>query len=39
LRRDPHEPVKLIHHEELEDGDKERPSALSKITLLISLSE
>ena len=39
LRRDPHESVKLIHHEELEDGDKERPSALSKITLLISLSE
>jgi len=26
LRRDPHGSVKQIHHEELEDGDKERPS-------------
>jgi hypothetical protein len=27
------ENVKQIHHEELEDGDKERPSAFSKIML------
>ena len=33
LRRDLHGSVKLIHHEELEDGDKERPSAFSKIML------
>ena len=33
LRRDPHGSVKQIHHEELEDGDKERPSAFSKIML------
>jgi hypothetical protein len=26
LRRDPHGSVKQIHYEELEDGDKERPS-------------
>jgi hypothetical protein len=32
-RRDPHESVKQIHHEELEDGDKERPSAFPKILL------
>ena len=33
LRRDPHGSVKPIHHEELEDGDKERPSAFPKIML------
>jgi hypothetical protein len=33
LRRDPNGSVKQIHHEELEDGDKERPSAFSKIML------
>jgi hypothetical protein len=33
LRRDPHGCVKQIHHEELEDGEKERPSAFPKITL------
>ena len=33
LRRDPHGSVKQIHHEELEDGDKERPSAFPKIML------
>ncbi len=33
LRRDPHGYVKQIHHEELEDGEKERPSAFPKITL------
>ncbi len=31
LRRDPHGSVKQIHHEELEDGDKKRPSAFPKI--------
>jgi hypothetical protein len=33
LRRDPHGSVKQIHHEELENGDKERPSAFPKIML------
>src|SRR5882672_11967104 len=33
LRRDPHGSVKQIHHEELEDRDKERPSAFPKIML------
>ena len=33
LRRDPHRSVKQIHHEQLEDGDKERPSAFPKIML------
>jgi hypothetical protein len=33
LRRDPHGYVKQIHHEELEDGEKERPSPFPKITL------
>ena len=33
LRRDPRGSVKQIHHEELEDGDKERPSAFPKIML------
>ena len=33
LRRDPHRYVKQIHHEELEDGEKERPSAFPKIML------
>ena len=33
LRRDPHGSVKQIHHEELDDGDKERPSAFPKIML------
>ena len=33
LRRVPHGPVKQIHHEELEDSDKERPSAFPKIML------
>src|ERR1700676_5248708 len=33
LRRDPHGSVKQIHHEELEDGDNERPSAFPKIML------
>ena len=33
LRRDPHGYVKQIHHEELEDGEKQRPSAFPKITL------
>src|ERR1700730_9512006 len=33
LIRDPHGSVKQIHHEELEDGDKERPSAFPKIML------
>ena len=33
LRRDPHGSVKQIHHEELEDGDKERPDASLKIKL------
>src|SRR5258705_2126839 len=33
LRRDPHGSVKQIHHEELEDGDKERPSGFPKILL------
>jgi hypothetical protein len=33
LRRDPHGSVKQIHHEELKDGDKERPSAFPKIML------
>jgi hypothetical protein len=33
LRRDPHGYVKQIHHEELEDGEKERPSAFPKIML------
>ena len=33
LRRDPHGSVKQIHHEELEDGEKERPSAFPKIML------
>jgi hypothetical protein len=27
LRRDPHGSVKQIHHEELEDAEKERPNA------------
>ena len=30
-RRDPHGFVKQIHHEELDDGDKERPSEFHKI--------
>ena len=33
LRRDPHGYVKQIHHDELEDGEKERPSPFPKITL------
>ena|SRR5579864_1067894 len=33
IRRDPHGSVKPIHHEELEDRDKERPSAFPKIML------
>src|SRR5579864_776035 len=33
LRRYPHGSVKQIHHEELEDGDKEWPSAFPKIML------
>src|SRR5271163_2973867 len=33
LRRDPHGSVKQIHHEKLEDGDKERPSAFPQIML------
>ena len=33
LRGDPHGSVKQIHHEELEDGDQERPSAFPKIML------
>ena len=33
LRRDPQGSVKQIHHEELETGDKERPSAFPKIML------
>jgi hypothetical protein len=33
LRRDPQGSVKQIHHEELEDGEKERPSAFPKIML------
>jgi hypothetical protein len=33
LRRDRHGSVKQIHHEELEDGDKKRPSAFPKIML------
>jgi hypothetical protein len=33
LRRDPDGYVNQIHHEELEDGEKERPSAFPKITL------
>ena len=33
LRRDPHGCVKQIHHEELEDGEKERPSPFPKIML------
>jgi|HubBroStandDraft_6_1064221.scaffolds.fasta_scaffold39386_5 hypothetical protein len=33
LRRDSHGYVKQIHHEELEDGDKERPSPFPKVML------
>ena len=33
LRRDLHGSVKQIHHEELQDGDNERPSAFTKIML------
>ena len=33
LGRNPHGSVKQIHNEELEDGDKERPSAFPKIML------
>src|SRR5271170_1962664 len=33
LRRDPHGSVKQIHHEELKDSDKERPSAFPNIML------
>src|SRR5271170_2437661 len=33
LQRDPHGSVKQIHREELEDRDKERPSAFPKIML------
>jgi hypothetical protein len=33
LRRDPHGSVKQIHHKELKNGDKERPSAFPKIML------
>jgi hypothetical protein len=33
LWRDPHGCVKQIHHEELEDGEKERPSPFPKIML------
>ena len=33
LSRDPLRSVKQIHHEELEDGDKERPSAFPNILL------
>jgi hypothetical protein len=33
LRNVPHGPVKQIHHEELKDGDKERPSAFPEITI------
>src|ERR1700722_9645595 len=31
LRRDPHGSVKQIHHQEMEEGDKERPSEFPKI--------
>src|SRR5580658_7960126 len=34
LWRDPHGSVKQIHHEKLEDGDKERSSAFPKIVLI-----
>ena len=34
LRCGPHGCVKQIHHEELEDGEKERPSDFPKITLI-----
>ncbi len=33
LRRDPRGSVKQIHHEELEDGNKERPGDFSQIML------
>ena len=33
LRRDPHGYVKQIHHEELKDGDRERPSTFPRIML------
>jgi hypothetical protein len=33
LQLDPHRSVKQIHHEELEDGDQERPSAFPQILL------
>ena len=33
LRRDPHGYVEQIHHEELEDGEKERSSPFPKIML------
>jgi hypothetical protein len=33
LRRSPHGSLKQIHHEEFADGDKERPTASSKIML------
>ena len=33
LRRDPHGSLKQIHHEELEDSNKERPSAFPEIML------
>jgi hypothetical protein len=33
LRRDPHGSVKQIHHGELEDGEKERPSEFPQIML------
>ena len=33
LRRDPHRCVKQVHYEELEDGEKERPSPFPKIML------
>jgi hypothetical protein len=33
LRRDPHGSVKQMHHEELEDAEKERPNAFPKIML------
>jgi hypothetical protein len=32
-RRDPHGSVKQVHHKELKDGEKERPSAFPKIML------
>jgi hypothetical protein len=39
LRRDPCGSVKQIDHEELEDGDKERPSAFPKIMLNAAVAD